>query len=368
MGKISAYLPTQATEAPFVLAGCQSKKAKEVEEKISVIGEVTLDSENAITEAEMAFEALSEGDAKKVENSEVLQQAREKYDSLVKENERIRGLAEDVDNAIAAIGTVTVDSKNDIESARKKYAQLSQEAKQYVQNEKLLEEAEQTLEALRVEEVENLIASIGEVTVEKKSEIEEARKKYNILTSKEKGLVSNSDALSTAEDTYKKLKIDAANALLASFKKSEDKVQNVTFYYPSGWSWYDSDTWAADKRCFILPYLAKRGDDLYLYYVVNYTGKDWVFFDNIIVAVGDERYTEDFGYNEVVRNVGWGKVWEYARGSGSSNIKMLRAIADSSEAIVRFQGDNYRHDLTVTDTDKKAIRQALEVYDAFNDL
>ena len=78
------------------------------------------------------------------------------------------------------------------------------------------------------------------------------------------------------------LYIDEANKLLASFKKEEDKVENRTFYYPSAWSWYDSDTWAADKRSFILPYLVKRGDEMYLYYTVNYIGKDWVFLTRLL--------------------------------------------------------------------------------------
>lgn len=34
-------------------------------------------------------------------------------------------------------------------------------------------------------------------------------------------------------------------------------------------------------------------------------------------------------------------------------MEMLRAIANSSEAIVRFEGNDYYKDLTVTDTDKK---------------
>ena len=43
---------------------------------------------------------------------------------------------------------------------------------------------------------------------------------------------------------------------------------------------------------------------------------------------------------------------------------MLRAIDDSTETIIRFEGDDYYHDLTVTNSDKAAIREALDAYEA----
>ena len=352
----------------LLLGGCQSRQSKEVEQKISAIGEVTLDSDAVIKEAEQAFDALNDTDAKNVKNAESLTQARNRYNELVKkkETEELKALAKDVDNSISAIGNVTVDSKEAIVDARKKYNTLSEEAKTYVGKLHDLEEAEHSLELLHAEEAEKAIASIGEVTLDSEQAIDDARDVLSTLTYSERKLVKNLSDLENAKDTYKQLKIDEANKLLASFKKEEDKVENRTFYYPSAWSWYDSDTWAADKRSFILPYLVKRGDEMYLYYTVNYTGKDWVFFDEITVAVGDERFKKNYGYGDVTRNVGWGRVWEYATNNGKNDMEMLRAIADSSEAIIRFEGKDYYDDLTVTDTDKKALRQAIEVYDAFN--
>lgn len=366
--KNKIWLVLIITISVLLLAGCQSKQAKEVEDKISSIGEVTLDSDAVIKDAEMALEALNDSDAKSVKNVESLTQARNRYNELVKEKEieELKDLAEDVDNAIIAIGNVSLNSKEAIFEARKKYNKLSDEAKKYVEKLKNLEEAERSLEVLHAEEAEKAIAAIGEVTFDTKSAIDAARDVYNTLTYNERKLVKNSSDLENAESAYHQLKIEDAEKLLASFKKSEDKVEHRTFYYPSALNWYDSDTWAADKRSFILPFLVKRGDEMYLYYTVNYTGSDWVFFNQITVAVGDERYKKTYDYNDVTRKVGWGRVWEYANKNGKNDMEMLRAIADSSEAIIRFEGDDYYKDLTVTDTDKKALRQAIEVYDAFN--
>ena len=62
-----------------------------------------------------------------------------------------------------------------------------------------------------------------------------------------------------------------------------------------------------------------------------------------------------------------GRVWEYLdEDVGESEVELLRAIADSKEATVRFEGDGHYHDFTVTDGDKRAIRDALMVYEAYN--
>ena len=58
-------------------------------------------------------------------------------------------------------------------------------------------------------------------------------------------------------------------------------------------------------------------------------------------------------------------MWEYIDDEVSSwDEEMLWAIANSSETLVRFQGDDHSHDFTVSAGDKEAIRQVLTAYDA----
>ncbi len=61
----------------------KSQAVKDVEAAITNIGEVNLDSDKAITDAEKQYEALSEKEAKAVENYSDLTAARETYNSLV---------------------------------------------------------------------------------------------------------------------------------------------------------------------------------------------------------------------------------------------------------------------------------------------
>ena len=43
---------------------------------------------------------------------------------------------------------------------------------------------------------------------------------------------------------------------------------------------------------------------------------------------------------------------------------MLWAIANSTETIIRFEGDDYYRDFTVTAKDKDSIRQMLTIYES----
>lgn len=45
---------------------------------------------------------------------------------------------------------------------------------------------------------------------------------------------------------------------------------------------------------------------------------------------------------------------------------MLRAIVESEETIVRFQGSEYYYDFTIKSSDKAAISNVLQVYDYMN--
>ena len=59
-----------------------------------------------------------------------------------------------------------------------------------------------------------------------------------------------------------------------------------------------------------------------------------------------------------------GDVWEGADIVASSeDLELLQKIADSKETIIRFQGDRI-YDLTVSDSDKTAIKQVLTAYEA----
>ncbi len=93
------WILTLALVMAWSLSACgKSEAAQGVDDQIAAIGEVTLDSESKIAEAEEALAGLAEEDQEQVEGAEDLAKARTAYDALV------------VEEMINAIGTVTLES------------------------------------------------------------------------------------------------------------------------------------------------------------------------------------------------------------------------------------------------------------------
>lgn len=87
--------------------------------------------------------------------------------------------------AIDAIGTVTMESEDQILEAENLYAQLSDRAKEKVENYSALTAARKEYDRLdaAVEKAKKAIADIGEVTIESKEKIDAARRAYDALES-----------------------------------------------------------------------------------------------------------------------------------------------------------------------------------------
>lgn len=164
---------------------------------IRKIGEVTLESEELIVKAEELYNALEEDQQEKVKNSEDLFDARAQYDALVTED------------AIDAIGKVTMESKDAIAHAGELYEALSRDARNLVGNYKKLTDAQKELARLEeaVEKASAAIDAIGTVTLESGDKIREARKAYDDLSKDnlQKYLADKLPTLTKAEDEFKQL-------------------------------------------------------------------------------------------------------------------------------------------------------------------
>ena len=338
------------------LAACgKSEAAQAVDDQIAAIGEVTLESEAAISEAEAAVEALSEEDRGQLDNADALEQARADYEALV-----LAGKVSEVEDAIAAIGTVTLESADAITAARSLYDGSDADVQSAVTNLADLEAAETALSDLRVGEAEDLIAAIGTVTLESADAVDAAQAALDALSDDDAAKVSNADALTAAAEQLKTLKQEQAQALLANMRVEKDEVRGLTFYYSKTQPYY------ADVRCYVLPYIGQDDTHTWLCAQYHYMDYDnWVFWTKITFAVDDERYYKYYNYFDVIRDNDT-EVWEYVNTADvtEDDIEMFWAIANSEKTIVRFEGDEYYSDFTVSQGDKDAIREVLTAYEA----
>ncbi|MBE7063218.1 MAG: hypothetical protein E7390_05470 [Ruminococcaceae bacterium] len=326
--------------------GCKSKNVREVDALIKSIGEVTAEKLGEIEVAEKAVEELTEEEKAELDKLDELEDARKRYEAILIEEE------------IRAIGEVTLEKEDAVKNVRSHYERCEEKVREKVTNLAELEAAEEKLDELAAAEVEGLISAIGEASAENTEAYDTAKTAYDSLSKEVKERVSNASRLTEIGAQMETLRQEKAQAILATMRLNEDAVRGMNFYYPTQMPYY------SDVRSFVLPYIGQSDSKTWLCMQCHYTGDDWVFFENITFAVDDERFYKSFNYFDLIRdNEGW-KVWEIANFEATAeDISILRAIADSTQTIVRFQGDDYNFDFTVSESDKQAIRDVLTAYD-----
>ena len=149
---------------------------------------------------------------------------------------------------------------------------------------------------------------------------------------------------------------------LGKLNKTVDDVKGLIFYESPSKPQY------ADTRSFVLPYIGMRNEnDAWLCLNADYTGDDWVFYDSLYINADGQRFNKTCSRSDINRDNKNGIVWEwYNAGISESDIEWLKAVANSNNATIRFSG-KYNYDLKVSDSDKQAIKQVLEAYEAITD-
>ena len=180
-------------------------QADQVDQIILAIGEeITLDSEEKITAARSAYEALDIKDKALVQKLEVLEEAESDLMEL-----QIADLPE----------TIALEHQDLLNGLQAKYESMTPHQQKYVKNYDALEAAHRELRALldakAAAEVQALIDSIkdlGELTLDHKDRIAEIRAAYDALTSYQKTLV-DATALLEAEAVMAVLRAEAIEHL-----------------------------------------------------------------------------------------------------------------------------------------------------------
>ena len=135
------------TAAEKALADAADAAAAEaVEDRIRQIGGVTLEDEAAIRQAWEAYNALTQTQKDLVDPDLLLALENAEAELIVLKDKKV---AKEVDDLIAAIGEVTLEKESQIEAAKAAYAALTAAQKKHVTKLHVLEEAEQKLQMLK---------------------------------------------------------------------------------------------------------------------------------------------------------------------------------------------------------------------------
>ena len=353
----------------LLLFGCAKSAAVQNFDKIVAnIGEVTIDSGPAISAAEETMNLLSDEDqSAALESIQKLKTMRNQYDELVK--------AIEVENLITAIGEVSVDSLPKIAAAREAYDALSPVQQSSVTNVNILLSAEKQFDQVASTKTMELISDIGTVTLESQQAIAAARELYNSLSLSQQQKVSNLSTLEAAEQQLASLieeqERQALSEALDNFEITEDIVENVTYYrhkkMPTPIVLKNSET-RYGSASFVMPYILVEGNEPTLVTRIYYTGDDWIFMENATVVSGDYKDTLSIPYSDVIRAIdrGVAECYDYKlpanAGEDAKGYKMLVALTDSQDAIVRLQGSEFHYDHTISESEQQVIRETLALY------
>lgn len=146
---------------------------------------------------------------------------------------------------------------------------------------------------------------------------------------------------------------------LRSMKVSRDKFNGITFYEDRSTPYY------ANYSAFYL-YIGKtEGGDPYLRFRARYSDDDWLFVTSASVNIDGSVSDLGFSSSDWERDNGSGDIWEWADVVPSEyQLGLIKEIINSRSSVVRYFGDKYRDDRTVTAAQKRGFQNVLNAYEA----
>ena len=218
--------------------------AAAVDSLIDEIGDVTLDSKQAIETARAAYDNLTPTQKTYVTKLNTLTAAEAAYKNLVDQK-----AADDVMEKINEIDKVTLESKTAIEAARAAYNALTNDQKPLVKNYDVLTAAEAELARLEAEAkdkadreaaalVDEMIERLFPVTRYSGPAIRMARAAYDALTEDQKALVTRYNDLVRAEKEYAAIPPLTPSTPAKPSQKPDTSKDNLPFTDVTSGSWY----------------------------------------------------------------------------------------------------------------------------------
>lgn len=150
-----------------------------------------------------------------------------------------------------------------------------------------------------------------------------------------------------------KKKREKAERHLKSFKKNEDDFEGNAFYRDPRTPYYTNVN-------FIYPYIGQNKDRYWLRLKFQYASDDWLFINKGILLVDGEKFTVTGNWKRD-NNSG---IWEWLDISvGDTERLILKKIANSKSAKIRYVGTQYHNDRAITQKEKSIIKKTLKIYD-----
>ena len=138
----------------------------------------------------------------------------------------------------------------------------------------------------------------------------------------------------------------------AKLLKKIDEITGVTYYY-------DRTTPKYNQSNNISLYIASQGNSDQVRLRIRFTAEDWLFIESYIIKADDQKFT--ITPLSIERDNSGGQVWEWSDEQAiREDLEMAKVIANSKKAVIRYNGQQYYKDRTITAAEKSALKHILE--------
>lgn len=181
-------------------------------------------------------------------------------------------------------------------------------------------------------------------------EAEDAKAYINKVDAELKKKLGIEEAKKEREEADNKKRIAAATKKMT---KKFDEIEGIT--------WYQESTIHPYNTSFHLYIGQNKDGNSWLRLKIRFYSDDWLFIKAYIIVADGQK----FGKSNVKfeRDNGAGSIWEwYDENVSDADIIMIKEIIKSKKTTLRFIGDKYHKDHTITDQEKKALQNVIDAF------
>jgi len=193
-------------------------------------------------------------------------------------------------------------------------------------------------------------------------QLAEAKKHAAAIDPKEPEYKEAQDLINAKEESINadKQKREAERKqALSKLRLSKDEVRGITWYRHKNSPAY------VNSRSDLHLYFGKKDDMVTpLRLVIEYVAEDWLFIKEFIIKADDQTFSIPAGYSMMERDNGYGGIWEwYDQEVTKDDLAMVSAVIASQKAVIRYNGNQYYRDRTITQKEKQALKEILDAYE-----
>jgi len=145
-------------------------------------------------------------------------------------------------------------------------------------------------------------------------------------------------------------------AATGKMRVEKDDVRGIAFYQ-------DKTTPKPILTTSFYAYIGQKDKRTWLRMYIQYHGDEWLFVRSFTIKAGDQNYEISPSYDEFKRDNGAYNVWEWYDGAVErKDVEMIKGIIADPKPVIRFHGENYYSDYTVTAAERKALQNVLDAF------